>query len=155
MSETQASTVTSVDGIWITRIFDAPRELVYRAWIEPAQFAGWFGGSQTEVPLDSVEMDVRPGGKWKATMLTGPEGAIHWHGTFTEVSEPERLALTLSDRPGDEFEPVAVEFTDLGDGRTEMRFHQAGGHMDAAGYERAGAGWNAFFDAMAEDLAAR
>ncbi len=147
------SATSSAEGIEITRVFDAPRELVFKAWTEPERFASWFGGSGVDVPIDSVAMDVREGGAWKATMrLDG--GDINWHGTFQEVDEPARLTLTLSDRPGDEFEPVTVEFDDLGDGRTEMRFRQTGGHMDAAGYEQARDGWTGFFDALAENVAA-
>ena len=140
--------------IEITRVFDAPRELVFRAWTEPERFAFWFGGRGGEVPVDTVEMDVRPGGAWRATMFAGPERReIGWHGVYREVDEPERLVLTFSDGPGDEHELVTVVLTDLGDGRTEMRFQQAGGHMDAAGYERARQGWIGFFDAMDENLA--
>jgi uncharacterized protein YndB with AHSA1/START domain len=79
---------------------------------------------------------------------------IPWRGTFQEVVEPERLVLTITDRPGDEYELLTVTFADLGDGRTEMSFRQTGDQMDADGYGRAGAGWMAFFDAMEEDLTA-
>jgi uncharacterized protein YndB with AHSA1/START domain len=60
--------------------------------------------------------------------------------------------FTLTDRPGDEYEVVTVVLDDL-DGRTEMVFRQVGGHLDAAEYARAKAGWQAFFDRMAERLA--
>ena len=49
-------------GIRITRVFDAPRAEVWREWTEPDRFADWFGGRGVDVPLDSVSMDVRPGG---------------------------------------------------------------------------------------------
>jgi uncharacterized protein YndB with AHSA1/START domain len=149
------SDATTAEGISMTRVFDAPRELVFRAWTEPERFAYWFGGTGAEVPMSSVEMDVRAGGAWKATMIIGPDQQIDWHGEFREVEAPERLVLTLSDRPGSEFELVTVELRELGDGRTEMRFRQTGGHMDAEGYEQAKAGWGSFFDAMDENLAAR
>jgi uncharacterized protein YndB with AHSA1/START domain len=133
----------------IIRVFDAPRELVFRAWITPASFATWFGGSESEVPVESVAMDVTPGGAWKATMYAGPERhEMHWSGEFQEIVEPQRLVLTFSDQPEGGHELVTVTFADLGDGRTEMLFKQTGGHMDAAGYERAKQGWGAFFDAM-------
>jgi uncharacterized protein YndB with AHSA1/START domain len=142
-------------GISITRVFDAPRERVWREWTEPEAFADWYGGAQAEVPVSSVSMDVREGGAWRATMLAGPEhGEINWHGEYREVVEPERLAFTVSDRPGEEFEFVTVVLTDLGDGRTEMVMEQTGGHMTPEGYERAKQGWGGFFDRMAERLAA-
>jgi uncharacterized protein YndB with AHSA1/START domain len=142
---------TATAGITITRTFDAPRERVFKAWTEPARFAAWFGTRDATVPVESVSMDVRPGGAWKATMHTGDGQQIDWHGTFNEVDEPERLVMTMSDRPGDEYELLTVTFADVG-GRTEMVFRQTGGHMDEADYEQAKAGWMAFFDCLAEDV---
>ena len=140
-------------GITITRVFDAPRERVWKEWTEPERFADWFGGSQAEVPVSTVSMDVREGGAWRATMFADPgRREIHWHGEYREVVEPERLIFTVSDQPGDEYELVIVVLTDLGDGRTEMLFQQRGG-MSREEYERAGEGWSGFFDRMDEDLA--
>lgn len=138
---------TSADGISITRIFDAPRAVVFNAWITPASFAAWFGGPDTEVPLDRCTIDARVGGTWKATMVLPDGTTIDWSGEFVEVVFPERLALTMRDRPGPECEPITVEFRDL-DGKTEMVFRQSGGNMDADGYKQAGAGWMIFFDTM-------
>jgi uncharacterized protein YndB with AHSA1/START domain len=142
------------EGITITRIFDAPRERVWREWTEPERFADWFGGSHAEVPVSTVSMDVREGGAWRATMFADPgRREIRWKGAYREVAEPERLAFTVSDQPGDEeYELVTVVLTDLGDGRTEMLFQQRG-RMSAEQYERAGQGWSSFFDRMAEHLA--
>jgi uncharacterized protein YndB with AHSA1/START domain len=138
----------------ITRVFDAPRERVWREWTQPECFADWFGGAGIEVPVSSVSMDVREGGAWRATMLdVGGRGEIHWHGEFLEVIEPERLVLTFSDQPEqDLYELVIVVLNDLGDGRTEMVFQQRG-HMSPAQYEAAGKGWSTFFDRIAERLA--
>ena len=58
---------TSEYGMSITRVFDAPRGRVWREWTEPAAFADWFGGPESEVPISSVSMDVRAGGKWRAS----------------------------------------------------------------------------------------
>jgi len=140
-------------GIRIVRVLDAPRELVFRAWIEPERFAYWFGGAGSEVPVSSVSLDARPCGEWRATMFAGPDRSeIAWHGEFREVVEPERLVLTISDEPGDEFELLTVDLADLGDGRTEMTFTQTGGHLDAEGYGHAKDGWTGFFDALVENL---
>ena len=140
-------------GITITRVFDAPRERVWREWTEPEAFADWFGGSESEVPLASVSMDVRPGGSWRATMFAEPvRREIRWKGEYREVVEPERLVFTLSDQPGEDvYELATVVLTDLGDGRTEMLFQQRG-RMSAEQYERAGQGWATFFDRVAERL---
>jgi uncharacterized protein YndB with AHSA1/START domain len=142
------------DGIRITRIFDAPRERVWQEWTEPERFADWFGGAESEVPITSVSMDVRPGGAWRATMFTGSaRRESNWHGTYREVVAPERLVFTLSDRPGEDAEElVSVILNDLGEGRTEMLFEQRGGGLSPEGYERAGQGWAGFFDVIATRL---
>lgn len=139
----------------ITRVFDAPRERVWKEWTEPERFADWFGGSESKVPLTSVAMDVRPGGSWRLTMFAEPgRREIHWKGEYREVVEPERLVFTVSDQPGDEaYELVTVVLTDLGGDRTEMHFQQQG-QMSAEEYERAGQGWSSFFDRIDERLAA-
>jgi uncharacterized protein YndB with AHSA1/START domain len=140
-------------GIAFTRVFQAPREQVWREWTEPEAFADWFGGA-AEVPLSTVSMDVHAGGLWRLTMLAGPERReIHWKGEYREVVEPERLVFTVSDQPGEDAdELIIVVLTDLGDGRTEMLFEQRG-RMSAEQYERAGEGWSSFFDRIAERLA--
>jgi uncharacterized protein YndB with AHSA1/START domain len=151
------TTGAATEGASITRVFDAPRDVVWKAWVEPERFAEWFGGRQADVPVSSVSMDVRPGGAWSATMFFGPERQeIQWSGVFREVSEPERLVLTITDEPGgakDDDDAVTVVLTDLGDGRTQMAFHQGGGGLTPEGYEGAEKGWNTFFDVMAEQVA--
>jgi len=140
-------------GITITRVFDAPRERVWREWTEPERFADWFGGSESEVPLPSVSMDVRPGGSLRLTMFAEPgRREIRWKGQYREVAEPERLVFTLSDQPGTAYELITVVLIDLGDGRTEMRFQQRGA-MSAEQYEGAERGWSSFFDRVAQRLA--
>lgn len=156
MSEPPAATPGSPHeaGISIVRVFDAPRDRVWREWTDPAAFADWFGGPECEVPLHTVAMDVRDGGSWRLTMLVGPERhEIRWVGEYREVVEPERLVFTVSDQPELEArELVTVVLVDLGDGRTEMRFEQRGA-MPPEEYERAGAGWSSFFDWVAKRLA--
>jgi uncharacterized protein YndB with AHSA1/START domain len=140
----------------IVRVFDAPPELVWSEWTEPDAFADWFGGTAAEVPLPTVSMDVRVGGRWRATMFAGPERReIHWKGSYLELEPPSRLVMTLSDQPGDDlFELVTVELTDLGDGRTEMRMEQRG-QMTQEQYEAAKHGWGGFFERMAARLSSR
>ena len=141
-----------IDMIWT---FDAPREEVWREWTEPEAFADWYGGPQSEVPLDTVSMDVRPGGKWSLVMHA-ERGEIHWDGEYIEVKEPEKLAFTVSDQPDEDvYDLCTVELTDLAGTRTEMRFTQSGGHMPAEAYRRAAEGWGGFFERIAERLAQR
>jgi uncharacterized protein YndB with AHSA1/START domain len=155
LTDEPAPDTATDEGITMTRVFDAPRERVWQEWTEPERFADWFGGPESEVPVSTTSMDVRPGGEWRATMFAGPERReIHWAGEYREVVEPERLAFTVTDQPdNEERDVVTVVLTDLGDGRTEMRLQQLGGHMPAAGYQRAMEGWGGFFDRMAERLA--
>ncbi len=135
-------------GITIRRVFDAPREHVWREWTEAERFADWFGGPEAEVPVETVAMDVRPGGAWRATMFAGPDRrVIEWRGEYLEVVAPERLVLTFSDGPEELYERVTVLLDDLGSGRTEMLFEQRG-HMRPEEYDRARDGWAVFLDRM-------
>jgi len=140
------------EGLAIKRVLDAPRETVWREWTTPEAFADWYGGTASEIPVETVSMDVRPGGSWKATMYAGPERReIHWEGEFLEVEPPERLVFTVTDRPADKegfLDRVTVVLIELDDGRTEMRMTQTGGGLPPEGYERAKSGWGTFFDRM-------
>src|SRR6266540_3969141 len=79
----------SAQGITITRVFEASRERVWQEWTQPEPFADWFGGRDSEVPLSTVSMDVRPGGRWRLTMFADPgRREIRWKGEYREVVEP-------------------------------------------------------------------
>jgi uncharacterized protein YndB with AHSA1/START domain len=153
MADRQASKGAAEAGLTMRRVFDAPRERVWKEWTEPERFADWFGGPESEVPLYTVSMDVTEGGAWRATMFAGRRRSeIQWEGAYREVVPPERLVFTITDQPGDDlYELVIVVLNDLGDGRTEMLLEQRG-HMAAKEYERAGKGWGTFLDRMAERL---
>lgn len=132
--------------------FEAPREEVWREWTEPERFADWYGGPDFPIPLDTVAMDVREGGKWNLVMIAGPR-EIHWDGEYIEVKEPERLVFTVSDQPEEDvYDLCTVVLTDLDGDRTEMLFQQSGGHMSAEAYRRAAQGWSGFFERIAERL---
>ena len=137
------------------RVFVAPIEAVWNEWTEPAAFADWFGSPTGEVPLDTVSMDVQPGGAWRLTMFDGTNRRrIDWRGTYLEVDPPTRLVFNITDQAEGTFlDVVSVVLTDLGDGRTEMLVEQRGGGLSPDGYLRAGSGWSKFFDRIAERLA--
>jgi uncharacterized protein YndB with AHSA1/START domain len=141
-------------GIAITRVFEAPRERVWREWTDPEAFADWFGGRDGEVPLSTVSMDVRPGGAWSLTMFFGAERReIRWHGDYREVVEPERLVFTISDETeAGRYELLVVVLEALDDGRTEMIFEQHG-LMTPEEYDYTGSGWSRFLDRLDERLA--
>lgn len=147
-------TESAREGIDITRVLDAPRELVFEAWTTPEHFAAWYGGD-AEVPLDRVSMDVRPGGAWSLVIVV-PGTEMPFHGVYREVVAPERLVFTLKDATAPaavEGETVTVTFTDRGDKSTEMVFTQRGGNLTAEQYAAAEDGWDAFFDALVTRLA--
>jgi uncharacterized protein YndB with AHSA1/START domain len=104
--------------IVVERIFDAPRDLVFRAFTDPELIPQWWGPRDTETIVD--RMDVRTGGDWRFIHRSaGSETAFR--GTFREVTPPERIAWTFewSGMPG--YVSVDItEFDDLGD-RTRVR----------------------------------
>ena len=76
----------------ITRIFDAPCELVFKAWTDPKHVAQWWGPRGFTNPV--CEMDLRPGGSFRIVMRA-PDGVDHpMTGVFREIVEPERLVFT-------------------------------------------------------------
>ena len=149
----ETSTATSHRELTVTRVFDAPRESVFRAWTEPAQFATWWGGAGTTTSTQTIRMDVRPGGEWYACMREDANGAEHpFAGVYHEVTPPERLVMTISegDRPDPNREHLlTVVLADVG-GQTEMTFTQTGDFGDRADEMLAGLvqGYGAFFTAL-------
>jgi uncharacterized protein YndB with AHSA1/START domain len=76
----------------LTRLFDAPRELVFKAWTDPKRVAQWWGPHGFTNPV--CELDPRPGGAIRIHMR-GPDGTVHpMTGVFREVVRPERLVFT-------------------------------------------------------------
>ncbi len=135
--------------ISITRTFDASPGAVFEAWTSPTEFGRWFGTKSTAVR--DVRMDLRVGGHWSAHMILGDGTEVGWHGSYLEVEAPHRLVLSLSDRPGDQFERVSVVLKEVEAG-TEMTFTQSGGHMPPENYAKAEEGWRSFFDDLAKGL---
>ena len=110
----------------IVRVFDAPRELVWRAWTDPDQLAEWWGPAGMHTPRESVELDLRPGGVFRVTMVqtdTGAEFPSDMH--FTVVDEPAVLAFAWEGQRGIGGGSSTITFKDLG-GKTEMTNHYAG-----------------------------
>jgi uncharacterized protein YndB with AHSA1/START domain len=127
----------------ITRIYRAPREAVWRAWTEPEQIAAWWGKRGWRTPVESVTLDVRPGGRFALDSVNEADGREMRHdAVFREVVAPERLVFTRGD------EIATVTFADLGDGRTEMTFHTTAEVGDTAA-----GGLRSAFDRLAELIA--
>jgi uncharacterized protein YndB with AHSA1/START domain len=90
----------------ISRIIDAPREEVFKAWIDPRQLAQWWGPYGMSTPV--CEMDLRPGGVFR-TVMRAPDGTEYpTKGVFLEIVPPERIVFSDAFEPG--FQPVAEPF---------------------------------------------
>jgi len=139
----------------ITRLFDAPRELVFRAWTEPDRAVRWWGPQGFTTA--HYEIDFRPGGSYRVCMRS-PEGIEHWQrGVCREVVEQERLVFTFAwedaeGRPGHET-VVTVDFAEVG-ARTRLTLHQAVFETVTARDLHQG-GWASALDCLAEYLAQR
>src|SRR5215470_16562244 len=112
---------TSADReIVITRIVDAPRELVWQAWTEPQHIAPWWGPNGFRTTIH--EMNVEVGGVWRFIMH-GPDGTDYPNRiVYREIVKPQRLVY---DHAEDKPDPVVdfrttVTFEELGSGRTKV-----------------------------------
>jgi uncharacterized protein YndB with AHSA1/START domain len=148
----------------ITRIFDAPRELVWKAWTEPEQLMRWWGPKSFTSPV--CKIDLRVGGVYLYCMRS-PEGQDYWNtGVYKEIIPMERLVYTdsFADEKGNvvpathygmsadfPFELlVTVAFEEL-DGKTKMTLRHVGipaGEMS----DLTAASWNESFDKLSESL---
>lgn len=153
MSDTTGAAAATGRELVITRVFDAPRELVWAAWTHPDHARAW-GPKGTSWTF--AEAEVAPGGAWRRCMVADADGTEYWsHGVYREVVEPERLVFTFAweERDGSpEHETlVTVTLADLG-GRTRMTFRQA---PFASAESRDGheGGWSEAFDDLAAHLA--
>jgi uncharacterized protein YndB with AHSA1/START domain len=112
---------TTAQEIEITRVYEAPRELVWRAWTEPSELVQWWGPPGWSTPRETVTMNVRPGGEFRLTSVSDQGVEMPVVGVYREVAEQERLVL---DEPAEgswhEGAESTVTFTDVGDGRTEV-----------------------------------
>lgn len=117
----ETTTVTTEDAeLVIERVFDAPRELVWKAYTEPEHIQRWWGPHGTTTTV--VEMDVRPGGTWRF-VNHGPDGQdAPFKGEYLEVVPPERLVQTfIFDVEGFNDQAAAETLTlEALDGRTRV-----------------------------------
>ena len=143
----------------ITRVFDAPRELVFKAWIDPKQMAQWWGPQGFTNPV--CELDPRPGGAIRIHMRA-PDGVVHpMTGTFSEIVAPERLVFmaVAEDQVGKPLLEAltTVTFEEQG-GKTKLTVHaSAVGIAPIAAQMLAGmeAGWTQSLERLAALVARR
>jgi len=124
--------MTMTTHLALTRIVDAPRALVYRAFTDPDHFAAWWGPIGNSLPRDEIEFDVRPGGyqRWSEGFPAEPGTWTHGSFDLTDVVDDELLDGIMritGELPGG-FEPfetrVRIEFHDEVDGRTRLEVQQ-------------------------------
>jgi uncharacterized protein YndB with AHSA1/START domain len=137
----------------ITRVFDAPRELVFAAWTDPRHAKRWWG--PVDHPATHVEMDVRPGGRWRHRLTSTDTGRELWHGgVFREIDPPARLVFTFAwEEEGERGLETLVTVTFVEEaGRTRMTFRQV---PFQSAEERDGhrGGWTSTFDRLEQHLA--
>ena len=125
-------TTTLTPQLALTRIVDAPRAHVYRAFTDPDQFAAWWGPIGNSVPRDQVDFDVRPGGyqEWSEVFPADPGIWTRGRIDLTEVVDGELLdgVMHITGQLPGGFEPfetrIRVEFYDEADGRTRLEIRQ-------------------------------
>jgi uncharacterized protein YndB with AHSA1/START domain len=143
-SSSSAATNQSDREVIITRVFDAPRSLVFKAWTESEHMAKWFGPKNFTATI--IENDVRTGGSYHFHMH-GPNYDDHWKGTYREVVRPERLVFTWPRGPES---LVALTFEDQ-DGKTRLTLRHGMFETVAQRDDHQG-GWNSSLDCLADHL---
>jgi uncharacterized protein YndB with AHSA1/START domain len=143
----------------LSRVFDAPRELVYQAFTDPDQLAQWFGPVGWVVPRDTVEVDARPGGYQRFVMVNAddPSQRSPVTATFTEVVANELLVGEQSAEGIAGFEGVAtmtlrLEFHEEPGGKTRLELRQ--GPFSHQLEEGSREGWNSSFGKLDDLLSA-
>ena len=105
----------------LTRVFDAPREIVFRCMITPEHLTHFWGPAGTSAPIEHIRVDARPGGVFETVMVNDADGSTYpTKAVYVEVTEPERLVWTETHSGM----TMAATFVDLGGSRTEVRIRQ-------------------------------
>ena len=136
------------------RTYEAPRQLVWDAWTDPDQIAQWWGPRGISTPRESIELDLRPGGRMAFDMVDDATGARYPNsGTILEVDPPARLVWSddgFADGSGKG--TATVTFIELDAATTRLRVHLLADFSETV---RAGAeqGWGTQLDKLADHLA--
>ncbi len=155
---TRGSSPAQKQALVITRVFDAPRDLVFKAWTDPQYVAQWWGPKGFTNPV--CELDVRPGGAIRIDMRA-PDGVTYpMKGVFHEIVAPERLVFTSSALEDDEGNPqlevlTTVTFAEH-NGKTKLTLEAVvvkATPAAAAALDGMELGWRQSLDRLAEHLA--
>ena len=139
--------------VLITRIFDAPREHVFKAWTDPDEVAAWYGPEHMEVPREKVRIDLRVGGRWELTMVQrggGMEFAISYE--IVELVEPELIVMRSDPMPEAGMHEPTVLRVELHDHGAKTRMTLSDGPYPTAARGHAEAGYNAALEKLAKHL---
>jgi uncharacterized protein YndB with AHSA1/START domain len=124
-------TLPSDTQVMITREFDAPRRLVYRAWTTPDLVRRWWSANRGEMTV--ADIDLRVGGAWRYAMIAHGEFEVGFHGEYREIVPNERIVSTEVYEGAPEVEAVTTVTFDERDGRTTVTIlvdHQRREHRD-------------------------
>jgi uncharacterized protein YndB with AHSA1/START domain len=106
-SDTFKATSPSDREIVLTRLFDAPRRLVFEAMSKPEHVRRWWGRLDDRYSVHVCEIDLRPGGAWRF-VGRGPAGEFAFHGIYREIAAPERVVFTEIYEPFPDVESVVT-----------------------------------------------
>jgi uncharacterized protein YndB with AHSA1/START domain len=118
--------------ILITREFDAPRHLIYRAWTTPELIKRWWSANRGKVTV--ADVDLRVGGKWRYVMVTPDGFEVAFHGEYREIVPNERLVSTEVYEAVPDAEALDTLTLTEANGRTKLRIlveHTSKAHRDA------------------------
>lgn len=139
----------------INRVFDALRELVWKAWFDPERCAKWMG--PRGYTAHGLSGEVRPGGAWRLCLRRDSDGEDLWQGgVYREVNEPERVVFTFA-WDGDDGKPenemlITLTFEEQAKGKTKLTLHQTG-FRNVEQRDGHNGGWTSSFDRFEEFLA--
>lgn len=118
-SDTFKATTPSDREIVLTRLFDAPRRLVFEAMTKPEHVKRWWGILDERHSVPVCEIDLRPGGKWRF-VGKGPQGEYGFHGEYREIVVPERVVFTEIYDPFPDAESVVTSVLTEEGGKTRL-----------------------------------
>jgi uncharacterized protein YndB with AHSA1/START domain len=131
--------VSQGEEISVSRVFDAPRELVYQAFVDPDQFGQWFGPAGFSVPYETVQSDARPGGFQRFVLVSDadPSHRVPVDAALSEVVEDELLVAhaDIGAVAGGRTTGVRLrlEFLDQASGKTRLELRQDGSRHEICG----------------------
>lgn len=127
----------ATQDVFLTRVFDAPRELVFAAWIDPQQLVKWFAPGDCSISYKYA--DIRPGGSYHSCIDDPVHGQCWCKGTYQEISFPDKIVFTMemTNAEGQDMESgntgkaeqwpaktiVTINFSD-NRGKTHVSLHQ-------------------------------